>query len=88
MRTFPFSILTPSGLIVAGDVTQVQVRSHTGSLGVMARHAPMLVACPPGIVRIMQEGVWVGFRTDECLLAADGEKVTVLTPHAQYTGDA
>ena len=43
--TFPFRILTPGGTIVGGDVTHVQVRTQVGSLGVMARHAPMVAAC-------------------------------------------
>ena len=85
MTTFPFSIQTPGDMIVSGEVTQVQVRTYLGSLGVMARHAPLVAACPAGIVRIQQEGVWVNFKTDECLLTADGVKVTVLTSHAQYS---
>jgi F-type H+-transporting ATPase subunit epsilon len=86
MTTFPFSILTPGGTIVDGEVTQVQVRTYVGALGVMAKHEPIVAVCPAGVVRIQQEGVWVGFKTDECLLTADGEKVTVLTSHAQYAG--
>jgi len=86
MTTFPFSILTPGGTIVSGEVTQVEVRTYVGSLGVMAGHAPMVAACPGGIVRIQQDGVWVRFKTEDCLLTTDGEKVTVLTTHAQYAG--
>ncbi len=86
MTTFPFSILTPGGTIVSGDVTLVEVRTYVGSLGVMAKHEPMVAVCPPGIVRIQQDGVWVRFKTDECILNTDGEKATVLTSHAQYAG--
>ncbi len=88
MTTFPFSIITPSGQIVGGEVTQIQVRTYEGALGVMARHAPLVAACPPGLVRIQQEGVWVGFKTDECLLTTDGSRAVILTSHAQYSGAA
>ena len=85
MTTFPFSILTPGDMIVSGEVTQVQIRTYLGALGVMAHHEPLVAACPAGIVRVQQEGVWVNFKTDEFLLTADGDKVTVLTSHAQYS---
>jgi F0F1-type ATP synthase epsilon subunit len=87
MTTFSFSILTPGDTIVSGEVTQIQVRTYVGSLGVMAKHEPLVAACPAGVVRIQQEGVWVNFKTDECLLIVDGVKATVLTSHAQYSGD-
>lgn len=86
MTTFPFRILTPGGTIIGGDVTHVQVRTQVGALGVMARHAPMVAACPAGLVRIQQEGVWVGFKTDEAVLTTDGIRATLLTAHAQFAG--
>ena len=85
MTTFHFSILTPSGTIVDGEVTQLQVRTHTGALGVMAGHEPIVAACPAGTVRVQQEGVWVNFKTEDFLLTTDGTKVTILTSHAQYS---
>ena len=86
MTTFPFSILTPGGTIVSGEVTQIEVRTYVGALGVMARHEPMVAACPAGIVRIQQEGVWVRFKAGSFILTTDGKKATVLTSHAQYAG--
>ena len=84
MTTFPFSILTPGGTIVEGEVTQVQIRTYTGALGVMADHEPIMAACPAGIVRIEQEGVWVSFQADDHMLVTEGDRVTILTTHAQY----
>lgn len=86
MTTFPFSILTPSGTIVSGDVTQIEVRTYIGSLGVLAKHEPIVAACPAGIVRIQQDGAWVHFKTEACLLTTDGTKATLLTPFAQFAG--
>ena len=87
MTTFPFSILTPSGTIVSGDVTQIEVRTYVGSLGILAKHEPIVAACPAGVVRIQQEGVWVRFKTEACILSTDGEKATLLTSFAQFAGN-
>jgi len=87
MTTFPFTILTPGGTIVSGEVTQIEVRTYTGSLGVMAGHEPMVAACPAGIVRIQQDGVWLRFKTEDCILTTDGQKTTVLTSHARFAGN-
>jgi len=86
MTTFPFSILTPGGTIVSGEVTQVEVHTYVGSLGVLAKHEPMVAVCPAGVVRIEQDGVWVRFKSNEFILTTDGAKTTVLTSHAQYAG--
>jgi F-type H+-transporting ATPase subunit epsilon len=86
MTTFPFSILTPSGTIVDGDVTQIEVRTYVGSLGVMANHEPLVAACPAGVVRIQQEGVWVRFKAECGILSVDRDKATFLTPFAQFAG--
>ncbi len=86
-NTFPFRILTPGGELIQGEITQIQVRSHTGSLGVMAKHEPLVAACPAGIIRIQQDGVWVRFKSEAFLLKTDGTAVTILTSFAQYHGD-
>lgn len=87
MTTFPFQIITPTGPIIRGDITHIKVRTYDGALGVMARHAPMVAACPPGIVSIQQEGVWINFKTDAALLTANGISVDLLTTDAEYVAD-
>lgn len=81
---FHFSIQTPSGIFVEGDdITLVEVTTAIGRLGIMARHEPLVAACPPGIVRICQAGEWVTFRTSRAILVVDGEAVKLLTPLAR-----
>lgn len=87
MTTFPFSILTPSGTIVDGNVTQVEVRTYLGSLGIMANHEPIVAACPAGVVRLLQDGVWVRFKAEAGILSVDREKAVYLTPFAQFAGN-
>ncbi len=82
--TFPFSLLTPDGTLVEGQVTEVQIRTFDGSLGVMARHEPMVAACPPGTVRICQDGIWVAFHTERAVLTTDGSSARLLTSHARF----
>ncbi|HIV09235.1 MAG TPA: hypothetical protein IAC79_03885 [Candidatus Spyradenecus faecavium] len=81
---FHFSIETPSGVFIEGDdITAVEVATSVGKLGVLARHEPMVAACPPGIIRIRQGGEWVSFRTSRAILVTDGKTVKLLTPLAR-----
>ena len=82
---FHFRIQTPSGVFVEGDdITEVEVSTAEGKLGIMARHAPLVAACPPGLMRIRQGGEWVTFRTSRAILVVDGKgDVRLLTPLAR-----
>ncbi len=82
MTTYPFKILTPAGVFVSGDVTQIKVSTVDGSLGIMAKHAPMIVACPAGIIEICQDNEWIKFRTAQAIVTCDGAQVSILTTHA------
>jgi F-type H+-transporting ATPase subunit epsilon len=84
---FPFSILTPGGAVLDGEAVFVGVRSVEGSLGVLARHAPMVAACPPGVVRVQQADKWRYFATTAALLTTDGDKVVVLAGRAEAADD-
>ncbi len=83
-NTFHFSIETPAGIFIEGDdITQLEVSTPIGRLGVMAHHEPMVAACPPGKIRICQGGEWTTFRTSRAILVADGTAVKLLTPLAR-----
>lgn len=86
-NAFHFSIETPSGIFIEGsDITHVEVTTPLGKLGVMARHEPLVAACPPGIVRIRHNsGEWTNFRTSRAILVADGSSVKVLTSLARLS---
>jgi F-type H+-transporting ATPase subunit epsilon len=85
-KTFPFRILALGGEVLRGDVTQIEVKTFEGSLGVMAGHEPLVAACPAGIIRIEQDGGWVRFKAEAFILTVDGETATILTPAAKYAG--
>lgn len=80
---FHFSIETPSGTFISGDdITEVEVLTFEGKLGIMARHEPIVAACPPGKMRICQDGEWTTFYADRSLLVSDGTQVKLLTAEA------
>lgn len=87
MTPFPFSLLTPSGPLLEEEAVFVGVRSIEGSLGVLARHAPMVAACPPGVVRVQRAAGWSYFATTGAILSTDGHKVVVLTDRAEAVKD-
>ncbi len=81
---FHFSIETPSGVFIEGnDITSVEISTDVGKLGIMARHEPIVAACPPGLMRICQNGEWITFRTSRAILVGDGTNVKLLTPLAR-----
>jgi len=87
MTPFPFSILTPAGALMTGEAMFVGVRSVDGALGVLAQHAPMMAACPPGVVRVQRADGWNFYATGPAILSTDGRKVVVLTDRAASMPD-
>jgi F-type H+-transporting ATPase subunit epsilon len=87
MTAFPFSLLTPAGALLNEAAVFVGVRSVEGSLGVLARHAPMVAACPPGVVRVQRDSGWSYYATTAAILTTDGHKVVVLTDRAESASD-
>lgn len=87
MTPFPFSVLTPAGALSAGEAVFVGVRSVEGALGVLAKHAPMVAACPPGVVRVQRSDGWSYYATADALLTTDGTQVSLLTGRAQEAAD-
>ncbi len=83
MTLFPFRIETPSGVFIEGRIAQLEVRTYVGSLGIMAKHEPIVAACPPGKIRILQDGEWIAFAVSRAILVSDGEKVKVMTSLAK-----
>ena len=79
MNLFPLKILTPETDDLAMDVTQVSVRTYSGAMGIMAKHEPLLAACPQGIIRIQKDGEWATYESDPYIIRSDGITVTILS---------
>ena len=50
MATFHFDLVSPEKLAFSGEVEQVDIPGLEGDVGVMAGHAPAVIALRPGIM--------------------------------------
>ena len=50
--TFPVEVLTPEGKIFEDEVQMVSTRTTTGSIGVLANHAPLMAILEPTELRL------------------------------------
>jgi F-type H+-transporting ATPase subunit epsilon len=53
MPTFDVSIVSLEALVFVGEAGQVDLPGAEGDLGILAGHAPIVTALPPGIVRVI-----------------------------------
>lgn len=51
-KTFKFEVVTPTGIFYQDEVDFISFRAINGEMGVMAGHAPMLVANRPCTLEI------------------------------------
>jgi F-type H+-transporting ATPase subunit epsilon len=51
MLTLTLRVITPDRIVIDEEVTSVRLPAVGGSLGVLPRHAPMIAALEPGVVR-------------------------------------
>jgi F-type H+-transporting ATPase subunit epsilon len=49
---FPVEVLTPEGKVFEDDVEMVSTRTVTGSIGVLANHAPLMAILEPTELRL------------------------------------
>lgn len=50
--TFRVTVLTPEAPVLEAEVTQVQVPSHDGLVGVLTKRAPLLTKLGTGVMRL------------------------------------
>jgi F-type H+-transporting ATPase subunit epsilon len=50
--SFPVEVLTPEGKVFEDEVEMVSTRTTTGSLGVLAHHAPLMAILEPTELRL------------------------------------
>ena len=53
---FPVEVLTPEGQVFEGEVEMVSTRTGTGSLGVLAHHAPLMAMLEPCELKLYESG--------------------------------
>jgi F-type H+-transporting ATPase subunit epsilon len=53
---FPVRVLTPEGQVFDGEVEMISTRTGTGSLGVLAHHAPLMAMLEPTELKLYKSG--------------------------------
>jgi F-type H+-transporting ATPase subunit epsilon len=49
---FPVEVLTPEGQVFSDEVEMVSTRTETGSIGILANHAPLMAILEPTELRL------------------------------------
>ena len=80
---FPVEVLTPEGQVFEGEVEMVSTRTTTGSIGVLANHAPLMAILEPTELRLYKsESDVVRFAQGEGYLQVVDNSALVLVEEA------
>ena len=80
---FKVEVLTPEGLVWEGDAERLSTRTETGSIGILARHQPLLALLAPTELRVLiPGGETVRFAQGEGYVQVSPERVLVLVEEA------
>jgi F-type H+-transporting ATPase subunit epsilon len=80
---FPVEVLTPEGNVFSDEVEMVSTRTATGSIGVLANHAPLMAILEPTELRLYKsESDVVRFAQGEGYLQVVDNSALVLVEEA------
>jgi F-type H+-transporting ATPase subunit epsilon len=81
--SFPVEVLTPEGQVFADEVEMVSTRTTTGSIGILAHHAPLMAILEPTELRLYKsESDVVRFGQGEGYLQVVDNRALVLVEDA------
>jgi F-type H+-transporting ATPase subunit epsilon len=81
--SFPVEVLTPEGKVFEDEVEMVSTRTTTGSIGVLAHHAPLMAILEPTELRLYKsESDVVRFAQGEGYLQVVDNSALVLVEEA------
>ena len=76
---FPVEVLTPEGQVFSDEVEMISTRTATGSIGVLANHAPLMAILDPTELRLYKsESEVVRYAQGEGFLQMTGDRALVL----------
>jgi F-type H+-transporting ATPase subunit epsilon len=85
---FPVEVLTPEGEVFNGEVEMVSTRTTLGSIGILARHAPLLATLEPTELRLYtSETEILRFAQSEGYLQVGGNHALLLVEEARPLAD-
>jgi F-type H+-transporting ATPase subunit epsilon len=80
---FPVEVLTPEGQVFSDEVEMISTRTATGSIGVLANHAPLMAILDPTELRLYKSDSDVeSFAQGEGYLQVVNNEVLVLVEEA------
>jgi F-type H+-transporting ATPase subunit epsilon len=80
---FPCEVLTPEGQVFSDEIEMVSTRTTTGSIGVLANHAPLMAILEPTELRLYKsESDVVRFAQGEGYLQVVDNRALVLVEEA------
>jgi F-type H+-transporting ATPase subunit epsilon len=80
---FPVEVLTPEGQVFSDEVEMISTRTSTGSIGVLANHAPLMAILDPTELRLYKsESDIVKFAQGEGYLQVVDNSALVLVEEA------
>jgi F-type H+-transporting ATPase subunit epsilon len=86
--SFPVEVLTPEGQVFSDEVEMVSTRTTTGSIGVLANHAPLMAILEPTELRLHKsESDVVRFAQGEGYLQVINNEALVLVEEAVAPDD-
>ena len=77
-ESFRLSVVTGDGTVFEDTVEYVNLPTGFGSLGVMAKHAPMLCAVEKGVVRCTKDGETIRIRVGGGVASVENNEATLL----------
>src|SRR5918911_2706863 len=81
--SYPVSVLTPEGQVFKDEVEMVSTRTSTGSIGLLANHAPLMAILEPTELRLYKsESDIVSFAQGEGYLQVVDNSALVLVEEA------
>ena len=87
-ETFKVEVLTPEGEVFNDEVEQVSTRTGVGSIGILARHQPLLGMLEPTELRLFKsESDVVSFAQGEGYVQVSREGVLILVEEATPPDD-
>ena len=84
METFFLEVLTPERKFFSGEAEGVIFKTVDGEMGVLAKHAPTVVAVDVGTLKINLQGKWIEALVTEGFAEIMPDKVVILTDTAEY----
>lgn len=85
MNTLKLSIATPNGEVYnENNITMVTMETHSGSIGVMAKHEPMVTTLKIGVLKIVNDKKETTyFAVSEGFVECHGTEVSVIVQTAE-----